>query len=233
MRYRVLIVLAALYCCPGLVRAGGVTFTETFVANFEFSLLGNTDINPGGTTPFIPFQAIGNLTFTLDPSINDPSQPTAVPFTSVTGSLAGVSPPTFLPYAISPNLQFLGGELTNIVRDAGGNVISANIVDLSMRWTMVGTPGNLTLFTEDGLPFDGTTNSIPFSYGTTLAGAAPFNVYLDNGGSDPLVVIGQNRTLTAVPEPNSAILAGLASLAVGAVLVRHRNRIKLRNLRAS
>jgi hypothetical protein len=222
MRFRTLFVLAALASFPGLAHAGGLTFTETFVADFEFSLLGNTEINPGGTTPFIPFEAIGKLTFTLDPSINDPSQPTTVQFTGVSGSLSGVSPAGFLPYVISPNLQFIGGELTNIVRDAGGNVISGNVVDLSSRWTMVGTPGNLTLFTKDGLPFDSTITSIPFSAGTTLVGAADFNVYLDDGGSDPLVVIGRDRVLTAVPEPNSAVLGALAALGLVTVMVRRR-----------
>jgi hypothetical protein len=222
MRYRTLIFVAALLYFPGLVHASDLTFTENLVANFEFSLIGGTVINPGPTTPFIPFEAIGSLTFVLDPSLNDPSQPTTVPFTNVTGSLAGVSPPPFLPYTISPNLQFLGGNLTNIVRDGSGNVISADVSDLSMRWDMIGTPDNLTLFTKDGLPFNGSTSSIPFSYGTVLAGAADFNVYLDNGGSDPLVVIGRNRTLTAVPEPNSAALAGLAAFTLGAVMAVRR-----------
>ena len=118
MRRQMLISLATLLLLPGVVNAGGLTFTENLVANFEFSLLGGTVINPGPTTPFIPFEAIGSLTFTLDSSINDPSQPTTVPFTNVTGMLAGVSPPPFLPYTISPDLQFLGGELTNIVPTA-------------------------------------------------------------------------------------------------------------------
>ena len=225
MRYRTLICVAALLSFPGLVRASDLTFTENFVANFQFQLLGGTVINPGPTTPFIPFEAIGSLTFTLDPSLNDPSQPTTVPFTNVTGLLAGVSPPPFLPYTISPDVQFIGGDLTNIVRDGSGNVTSANVTNLSMRWDMVGTPGNLTLFTEDGLPFDGSTNSIPFSYGTVLAGPEPFTVYLDSPAlGNPLVVIGQDRTLTAVPEPSSATLAGLAALTVGVVMARRRRR---------
>ncbi len=228
MRRQMLISLATLLLLPGVVNAGGLTFTENLVANFEFSLLGGTVINPGPTTPFIPFEAIGSLTFTLDSSINDPSQPTTVPFTNVTGMLAGVSPPPFLPYTISPDLQFLGGELTNIVRDSHGNVISADVSDLSMRWDMVGTPANLTLFTKDGLPFDGNISSIPFSYGTVLAGAADFNVYLDDGGSDPLVVIGRNRTLTVVPEPSSFILLAAGVMGLGGVTFRKSAGLSLR-----
>lgn len=224
MRRQVVILAATLMMLPGVVRAGGLTFTENLVANFEFSLLGDTVINPGPTTPFIPFEAIGSLTFTLDSSINDPSHPTAVPFTNVTGSLAGVSPPAFLPYTISPDLQFLGGDLTNIVRDSHGNVISGQVSDLSMRWDMVGTPANLTLFTKDGLPFDGAVSSIPFSNGTVLAGAADFNVYLDDGGSDPLVVIGRNRTLTAIPEPSSVIILAASVVGLGGVYLRKRRR---------
>ena len=220
MRRQALISVTALVLLSGVVHAGDITFTENLVANFEFSLLGGTVINPGPTTPFIPFEAIGSLTFTLDSSLNDPSQPTTVPFTNVTGMLNGVSPPPFLPYTISPDLQFLGGELTDIVRDSQGNVISAQVSDLSMRWDMIGTPYNLTLFTEDGLPFDGTVNSIPFSNGTVLAGAADFNVYLDDGGSDPLVVIGRNRTLTVVPEPSSLVLLGSGLVGVGLCLHR-------------
>ena len=222
MRYQTLISVAALMLLPGVVQAGGVSFTETLVANFEFSLLGGTVINPGPTTPFIPFEAIGSLTFVLDPSINDPSQPTTVPFTDVTGVLNGVSPPPFLPYTISPDVQFLGGDLTNIVRDSKGAVISADVSDLSMRWDMIGTPSNLTLFTKDGLPFDGSVTSIPFANGTVLAGAADFNVYLDNGGSDPLVVIGRNRTLTSVPEPSSIGLLSAGAAGLGAWLRKRR-----------
>jgi hypothetical protein len=153
--------------------------------------------------------------------------PTTVPFVDVTGVLQGVppSPPDTLPHVISPNLEFLGGSLTNIVRDASGNVISADVADLSMRWTLVGQSPMfpVTLYTQDGLPFDAAGVTIPFQVGTVLEGAAPFNVYLDDGDNDLtndiLVAIGQNRTLTvtaAVPEPSSAIvmmgLIGLTTL---------------------
>ncbi len=220
MRHRFMICAAAVLLLPGLVRAESLSFTEQFVANFDFQLLGGTVINPGPATPFIPFEAIGSLTFVLDPSLNDPTK-TTVPFTSVTGTLTGVLPAGFLPYTISPDLQFLGGELTNIVRDSSGNVISADVSDLSMRWDLV-SPA-LTLYTQVGLPFDGAITSLPFAVGTVLSGLDPFDVYLQ-GGPDTPVAVGENRILTvsSVPEPTSLALAGVAALLVGAVITRRR-----------
>jgi hypothetical protein len=77
---------------------------------------------------FVPFRAVGDLTFQLDPSLNDASMPTTVPFVNVTGVLEGIppSPPSDLPFTISPDVQFLGGSLTNIVRVASGHVISSS-----------------------------------------------------------------------------------------------------------
>ena len=206
-RHRGLIfALTFLITVPAAVHAAPLTFTVTVQADYEFSLLGHTPLNPGPTTPFIPFRAIGNLTFQLDPSLNDPTA-TTVPFTDVTGVLQGVppSPAETLPHTISPDLQFLGGELTDIVRDGSGNVISADVTDLSMRWILVGSNPMfpVTLYTQDGLPFDATGVTIPFAVGTVLSGAAPFNVYLDEGNpaTDPLVVIGRDRTLTVIPDP--------------------------------
>jgi hypothetical protein len=223
MRYQLLICVAALVSLPGLVHAGDLTFTQSFVANFDFDVLGGTPINPGPATGFQPYEAFGALTFTLGSSINDPTQMT-VPFTNVTGTLNGVYPLSLVPYSISPDVQFIGGDLTNIVRNGSGNVISANVSDLSMRWDLIAFGGAVTLFTLDGLPFDGSITSIPFSYGTVLSGPAQFSVYMDNGGTDLLVAYGENRTLTAVPEPASVTLAGLAALVMGAVMARRPRR---------
>lgn len=207
---------------PGLSRATDVTFTQDVIANFEFDVLGGTPINGGPATGYLPYEAIGPLTFSLDSSLNDPSV-TTVPFTDVTGTLNGVNPPAFVgPYTISPDVQFIGGELTDIVRDGSGNIISAQVSDLSMRWDLVAAGGAVTLYTLDGLPFNGPVSSVPFGYGDVISGPDPFNVYMNVGGSDVLVAYGEDRTLTVVPEPGSAVPAGLAVVTLGAALARRR-----------
>lgn len=213
MRRYLMMFVAAIGILPGVAHAEQLTFTQDFIADFQFSLLGGTPINPGPTTPFIDFQAFGALKFTFDASLNDPSMPTTVPITGFSGVLDGVFPNFLLPYTISPNVAFVGGELTDIVRDGNGEVTSANIKDLAAFWELIG-PGGLRLYGDAPLLFSGAIGSIPLGFGTILAGPDPFNVYLDTGvpGSDLLVAIGRNRTLSAVPEP-----ASLAMLGMGAV----------------
>jgi len=223
MQFRTLILVAALVGLPGLVRAADLTFTQDFIANFEFNVL---DAN-GNPTSWQPYEAAGALTFTLSPLLNDPSQPTTVAFTGVSGTLNGVYPSSLLPFTISPDVQFIGGDLTNIARDGSGNVISADVSNLSSNWDLVADNGALTLFTTDGLPFNsvGPITSLPFADGTVLAGPDQFNVYLDEGGTNVLVALGRDRTLTAVPEPTSAVLAGMAALTIGAIVARRRQRL--------
>ena len=168
---------------PGLVHAGDLTFTQSFVANFDFDVLGGTPINPGPATGFQPYEAIGALTFTLDSSINDPSQ-TTVPFTNVTGTLNGVYPSSLVPYTISPDVQFIGGDLTNIVRNGSGNVISADVSDLSMRWDLIAFGGGLNAFHARWFAIRRFHHIHSVLVNTVLSGASQFNVYLDYGGTD-------------------------------------------------
>jgi hypothetical protein len=229
---RPVLLLAAAMALPAAVRSEVISFTVPVVADYEFSLVGGTPLNPGPTTPFIPFRAVGPLTFSVSPMLNDPSRPTTVPFTGLSGVLNGVppSPPNTLPHYISPNVQFLGGNLTNIVRDVSGEVISADVSNLNAMWELVGTGPAfpVRLYSDAGLPFDATGVTLPFAPGTVLAGAAPFNVFLDDGdgnrANDVLVAIGRNRTLTvaAVPEPVAVVVFGLTM--VGLVAGQRRAR---------
>jgi hypothetical protein len=221
MHYRTFICVAGLIFVPGLVRASDMTFTSTIAATFQFDVLGGTPINPGGDSGWQNYEAVGALTFTLASSINDPSQ-TTVAFTGVSGTLTGVYPTSLVPFTISPDVAFLGGDLTNVVRDASGNVTSADVSNLSSNWDLIAYGGALTLFSTTGLPFDGTITSIPFSNGTVLSDYDQFNVYFDNGGTDVLVAYGRDRILTAVPEPSSAALVGMAVLALCSCAAVHR-----------
>jgi hypothetical protein len=217
---RVFPLLCAIGLCalPGLARGGNISFTQNFVADFEFSFPAGSPLNPGSTaTPFIPFEAVGALTFTIDSSINDPSLPSSVAITGFNGSLTGVSPVAFLPYSIDPNVAFVGGTLTNIVRDGGGVVTSADITGLSAYWELF-SPG-IRLYSDTPLVFKGHIGGLPLLEGDVLAGPDQFKVFLDTGHGptgDPLFAIGQNRTLTAraVPEPGGFALLGIGAAAV-------------------
>ena len=214
MRYRNLLGVLAMSVMLGAAAANAAeTFESQIVADFEFKLLSDGPLGGAGFPEdvFIPFQAKGTFLFELEDAVNDPAA-TSAAFTNATGTLVGVSPPPFLPFDIRP-IEFVSGSLTNIVRD-GGNVISADVDALSMKWEMNAAPGGnaIRLYTREVLPFDSEVTSIPFSEGTILAGLEEFDVFLDtgNGVNDRLAVIGRNRTLTVVPEPTSLALLATA-----------------------
>ncbi|MDG3004640.1 PEP-CTERM sorting domain-containing protein [Paludisphaera mucosa] len=225
MRRILLLCALATLASPALVRAEPLIFTSHIIADFEFSLVAGTPFNPRPfDSPPIPFQAVGDLTFELAASLNDPGA-TTVPFVNATGVLQGVYPMIYGPFTISPNVAFIGGELTNIVRDGGGEVVSADVTGLSMEWELVG-PNYGRLYGRAPLVFDGQGLSIPFAVGNVLAGPIPFNVYADDGDRDPsndiLVAIGSNRTLTVVPEPHSAALLAVGAAGLLAAAARRR-----------
>ncbi len=205
-------------------------FISTLQADFEFEVVDGplsaiVGINVGD---ILPFRAVGSLEFTLDDSVPGAS---SMAFTNATGTLTGVSPGPFLPFEITPDVEFVGGSLDNIVRNGGGQIVSANVVNLRMLWEMSGNPAilggaDVLLYGSDPLEFNGAISAIPFAVGDMLIGPDDFEVYFDAGlgnpglpGGDPLAAIGRNRRLTTVPEPGSVALLTLAG---GLMVVRRR-----------
>lgn len=221
---------ALLVALPGMARGAIVTIDNTFIADFQFTAtaLGEAIFNAPEGLP-LDVRAIGNLSLSFDDTGGN-----SVLFTDATGQLSGVTPPTplpFLPFYITP-VRFDGGSLTNITRDGLGRIISGTITDLAMPWEMIGTGGNagIVLYGDQAttpLLFNGDvtinydSGTPRFGVGSILSGFENFNVYLHQSGdranqdpgTDPLVFIGSNRTLTAVPEP-STMGAGLFAIAV-------------------
>lgn len=223
----VCLAVATLWLSLGFsARADLLTIESTFQADFVFtataagqSLFGAPEGVP------LALRALGPMVFSLDDTGGS-----SVPFTNATGQLPGVSPPTppgFLPFYITP-VRFDGGSLDNISRDGLGRIVSGNIVDLAMPWEMIGTGPNdglviygdqatTPLLFSGSVTIDYSSGSPKLGIGSTIVGLEPFNVYLFvNGdrvnqipGTDPLVFVGSNRSLTVVPEPSSMLL-GLA-----------------------
>ena len=172
-------------------------------------------------------RAVGTMTFSLD----DDGTSTTVPFLDAVGQLNGVTPPTpagFLPFYITP-VSFVGGSLSNISRDGNGRIVSGTVDGLAMPWEMIGTGANdgLVLYGDQAttpLVFDGDiqlnydSGSPQLVNGSTITGTPDFNIYVHvNGdranrlpGTDPLVFVGRNRSLTAVPEPNGWLFCATA-----------------------
>ena len=210
----------ALAALSGSSARAAIVFSNDFKADFRFTVVDGPLAGLGVGT-VLDFDARGPLTFTLDDSVPNAA---TMNFTNVTGTLNVIGPAAFAGSTLTPNLQFVGGQLTNIVRGPGGVVTSGNVTDLRMRWEMFSGPTRL--YTRDSLPFNGTISSLPFTTSNFLAEPANFDVFLDAGlgAADPLAVIGSNRVLTVVtvPEPSSLALLTLGGL--GCSWVRRKSQ---------
>ena len=125
-------------------------------------------------------------------------------------------------------MQFLGGDLTNIVRDGNGNVIAGDVSDLSMRWNLIAFGSALKRSSR----WTGCRSTVSLlrsrSRVVMCCRGPPGSMCISIiGGTDILVAYGEDRTLTAtaVPEPTSAVLAGLAVIIVAAVGRKRRTGI--------
>lgn len=209
MRTLLVTTAVALAALSGSFANAAIVFSNDFKADFRFTVVDGPLGPQLGVGTVLDFDARGPLTFTLDDSVPNA---TTMNFTNVTGILNVVSPTNFIPSTISPNVQFVGGQLTGIVRGPGGVITAGNVTNLRMRWEMIS--GTTRLYTKDSLAFNGTISSVPFTYSNFLAEPANFDVFLDvgAGAADPLAIIGSNRVLTVVPEPSSLALLTLAGL---------------------
>lgn len=234
-----LLILAIAAGLVSLPQATGaiVEFESQIQADFTFAATaaGEAAFGAPAGVP-LPLRALGTMSFSID----DDGTSTTVPFVNATGQLPGVTPPTpanFLPFYITP-VRFDGGSLTNITRDGSGRIISGSVSNLAMPWEMVGTGTNAGVFlygdqATTPLLFNGDINiehsgaTSKLTLGSQLSGLDPFNIYMFQSGdranqlpgTDPLVFVGGNRFLTAVPEPSAASL-GLLAFAIG--LTRRR-----------
>jgi hypothetical protein len=168
----------------------------------------------------IAAEAIGTMRFSIEDIADGQTSANILSATSV-GPMQGVVPGPF--FTISPNVQFVGGMLTNIQHN-GGVITSANVTDLNMVWEMdlfLG-PNTARIVSSEVLPFNGTVSGLPFGLGDQLigtAGSVDGLLDLGNGNFDPNPAIAvSNRFLTVVPEPTSS--AAVLGCMVGLCLVR-------------
>ncbi|QDV23372.1 hypothetical protein Q31a_16700 [Aureliella helgolandensis] len=226
-------VIASCGLMPSLKAFGAIVIVENLIqADFTFTATdAGAQIFPAPAGVPLALRARGNMAFAID----DDGVSSTAAFTNATGQLTGISPtpPDLLPFYIEP-VRFDGGTLTNITRDGNGRIASGTVTDLAMPWEMIGTGANagVVLYGDQAttpLLFSGTFNinhntpTPSLTLDDQVAGADPFNIYLLQAGdrenqvpgADPLVFVGSNRFLTAVPEPSSASLllfaAGLAA----------------------
>lgn len=170
------------------------------------------NIPPGAE---IGLSALGSFTFDWGAESNGVA--------SITGFTASFTQthPLLGPYILlatgeGPSPGF-GGELTNIV-DNGGDLVSADVsisTTFSLKFLGPGL-GEPVLYTKDQATFTGSfvdgNGSLVFSSSDDL------DAFLSTGdpANDPLAAVSFNRTVTAVPEPASAIVCaiGLTCLTV-------------------
>jgi hypothetical protein len=233
LRFLVCLASISLLIATEKVQADEVLVTITNMVNadfmFESTAAGQQIFGVPEGAQF-PLRGTGSMNFQL---VDDGSN--LLNFTAANGQLAGVSPPTppgFLPFYVTP-IIFNGGTLSNVTRDGQGRITGGMVNDLAMVWEMIGTGANTgivlygdaqttPLLFSGAITIEHDAAGVRFGTGDMIAGPLPFNVYLHQTGdrvnqipgTDPLVFIGFDRTLTfsAIPEPSSMMTIGVALL---------------------
>lgn len=225
-----LAVLATVVClgfCSSLKAA--IVFETEVEAQFDVLFyadgpLGDAVAAEGFPTDVpIPAKARGFMRFEIEDITSSTTEADILGAVSL-GRLIGFDPGPF--FSISPNVEFIGGTLTNIVQ-TNGAVTSATVNNLEMIWDMELTlpSASARVVSESGLGFSGDVTGIPYLDGDTLVGPDGESVDglldLGNGEFDanPAIAVS-NRRMIAVPEPSAGILL-LASFG-SAILYRRR-----------
>ena len=231
MKWLSLVAIAGVCIAAPAVHADmPLSFSMEVQPVYDFVVFDSPDpfdlVPPGVSQVIIPFNPSGPMGVEVSSDLNDPAK-TSADVSTITGEFAG----DFggIPYTLRI-FQFNEGGLSNIVRDSGGDLISADLTMTAVFEQILEfsklDPGlqDVRLF-GDPMTFTGAVDGIPFAYGTSLTSPTPRGLYLDNGdGSYVQIGAVQDRFLNVVPEPASQCLLVLGALG-GAIGLGRKQRL--------
>jgi hypothetical protein len=176
----------------------------------------------------LPLSALGSFTVGWGDDTNNDA---TVDLESFSAEFEGVFP---APYRLTgagsgPGASF-SGQLTNIV-ESGGQLVSADLVlmtTFSLEFMIPGLSANPTLYTKDLSTFTGEVQAGGAALGEVFVSVGETEVFFATGDpdGDPLSGVSFGRTVTAVPEPSTALSLGLL---VGLAGIQRRRRKKDRS----
>ncbi|MCA9185923.1 MAG: hypothetical protein R3E01_36615 [Pirellulaceae bacterium] len=191
-------------------------FTIPIRPDYELVLFPGTPFNMGTENLVVPFSPLGEMGFSMaGNAINDPLA-TSADFTNISDEFAGNFSGT--PYDLRI-IQFLGGGLSNIVRNGSADIQSADVSFTAIFEQKLGpgSPEEVRVFGGE-MTFIGTVDAFPFDEGTAFGSPSFVDLFLDTGNNTSVQIGGvQNRFLTVVPEPGSVALALFAIVGLSVV----------------